>query len=105
MNLLSAASFCEHEVESGTLRINFHDHVKPCVTGDTKIRFVSQKLPKKYDKASFYFWFNTTFIENGKLFIERELLDNPHFSKYNNKYDSDFGVTVLFDQHQRHVLV
>lgn len=100
-NLSSCASVCTVVYTDHTLIIEFLDHVKPAVTGDIKIRFKSSKLPVKYDKASFYFWFNTIFVRDGELYIERDMLDNPHFTKYNKVYGEGFGVTVLFDQRQQ----
>ena len=105
-NLLSVQDICTVMLDAdGSLVIDFLDHVKPCVTGDIKIRFKSPKLPIKYDKASFYFWFNSIFVRNGELRIEREMLDNPHFTKYNKVYDEGFAVTVKFDMNQKQRLV
>ena len=104
-NLASCNSVCTVSYQEETLCIDFLDHVKPCVTGDIKIRFKSPKLPIKYDKASFYFWFNTIFVRGGELYIEREMLDNPHFAKYNKIYKDTFGVTVLFDPKQQQRLI
>uniref|UniRef100_A0A673ATA5 Phosphatidylinositol 3,4,5-trisphosphate 3-phosphatase TPTE2-like n=1 Tax=Sphaeramia orbicularis TaxID=375764 RepID=A0A673ATA5_9TELE len=53
-------------------------------------------LPKGYEDVPFYFWFNTSFIENNKLFLPREELDNPHKAKTWNLYKEDFGVTMSF---------
>ena len=104
-NLLSVDDICSVELKEGDLWIEFLDHVKPCVTGDIKIRFKSPKLPIKYDKASFYFWFNSLFVRNGELHIEREMIDNPHFTKYNKIYDENFAVTIKFDMIQKQRLV
>ena len=104
-NLMSCSSLCKVSNNDGDLVIEFHDQAKPCVTGDTKIRFKSPNLPIKYDKASFYFWFNTTFVKGGEVRIEREMLDNPHFVKYNKVYDENFAVTVVFDSKQQQRLV
>ena len=38
-------------------------------------------MPKNYEKCPFYFWFHTGFVEEGKLVLGREELDNPHKSK------------------------
>ncbi|XP_063689955.1 phosphatidylinositol 3,4,5-trisphosphate 3-phosphatase TPTE2-like [Bolinopsis microptera] len=104
-NLASCSSVCKVSFQEDILSIDFLDHVKPCVTGDIKVRFKSPKLPIKYDKASFYLWFNTIFVRGGELFVEREMLDNPHFTKYNKIYNENFGVTVSFDQKQQQRLI
>lgn len=69
----------------------------PVVTGDVKVMFESSAgLPKGYEDCPFYFWFNTSFIENNRLFLSREELDNPHKSKTWDIYKEDFGVTLSF---------
>uniref|UniRef100_A0A1A8PPK2 Transmembrane phosphatase with tensin homology n=2 Tax=Nothobranchius rachovii TaxID=451742 RepID=A0A1A8PPK2_9TELE len=72
-------------------------HSGPVVEGDVKVMFESSSgLPKGYEDVPFYFWFNTSFIADNKLFLPREELDNPHKSKTWNLYKEDFGVTVFF---------
>ncbi|XP_067290086.1 putative tyrosine-protein phosphatase TPTE [Pseudorasbora parva] len=69
----------------------------PVVTGDVKVMFESSAgLPKGYEDCPFYFWFNTSFVENNRLYLSREELDNPHKSKTWDIYKEDFGVTVSF---------
>uniref|UniRef100_A0AAY4AAQ8 Phosphatidylinositol-3,4,5-trisphosphate 3-phosphatase n=1 Tax=Denticeps clupeoides TaxID=299321 RepID=A0AAY4AAQ8_9TELE len=68
----------------------------PVVSGDVKVMFESSGLPKGYEDCPFYFWFNTSFIENNRLFLSREELDNPHKSKTWGIYKEDFGVTLAF---------
>ncbi|KAJ7997568.1 hypothetical protein DPEC_G00230350 [Dallia pectoralis] len=69
----------------------------PVVNGDVKVMFESSAgLPKGYEDCPFYFWFNTSFIENHKLFLSREELDNPHKAKTWDLYKEDFGVTLSF---------
>ncbi|KAK3522178.1 hypothetical protein QTP70_026994 [Hemibagrus guttatus] len=69
----------------------------PVVCGDVKVMFESSAgLPKGYEDCPFYFWFNTSFIENNRLYLSREELDNPHKSKTWDIYKEDFGVTVSF---------
>uniref|UniRef100_A0A669EFN6 Transmembrane phosphatase with tensin homology n=1 Tax=Oreochromis niloticus TaxID=8128 RepID=A0A669EFN6_ORENI len=38
----------------------------PVVEGDVKVMFESSGLPKGYEDVPFYFWFNTSFIEDNK---------------------------------------
>lgn len=69
----------------------------PVVTGDVKVMFESSAgLPKGYEDCPFYFWFNTSFVENNRLYLSREELDNPHKSKTWDIYKEDFGMTVSF---------
>uniref|UniRef100_A0A4W4GFE0 Transmembrane phosphatase with tensin homology n=1 Tax=Electrophorus electricus TaxID=8005 RepID=A0A4W4GFE0_ELEEL len=71
----------------------------PVVCGDVKVMFESSSgLPKGYEDCPFYFWFNTSFIENNRLYLSREELDNPHKSKTWDIYKEDFGVTVIFTE-------
>uniref|UniRef100_A0A667XUD9 Transmembrane phosphatase with tensin homology n=1 Tax=Myripristis murdjan TaxID=586833 RepID=A0A667XUD9_9TELE len=55
-----------------------------------------QGLPKGYEDCPFYFWFNTSFIQDNKLFLPREELDNPHKAKTWDIYKQDFGITMFF---------
>uniref|UniRef100_A0A8C4H5U6 Transmembrane phosphatase with tensin homology n=1 Tax=Dicentrarchus labrax TaxID=13489 RepID=A0A8C4H5U6_DICLA len=70
----------------------------PVVEGDVKVMFESSGLPKGYEDVPFYFWFNTSFIEDNKLFLPREELDNPHKPKTWDLYKEDFGVTMFFSE-------
>uniref|UniRef100_A0A669DLM0 Transmembrane phosphatase with tensin homology n=1 Tax=Oreochromis niloticus TaxID=8128 RepID=A0A669DLM0_ORENI len=71
----------------------------PVVEGDVKVMFESSAgLPKGYEDVPFYFWFNTSFIEDNKLFLPREELDNPHKPKTWDLYKEDFGVTMYFSE-------
>ncbi|KAG7217230.1 hypothetical protein INR49_027774, partial [Caranx melampygus] len=57
-------------------------------------------IPKGYEDVPFYFWFNTSFIEENKYAVSTpEELDNPHKPKTWDLYKSDFGVTI-----SRHLL-
>ncbi|XP_038821391.1 putative tyrosine-protein phosphatase TPTE isoform X3 [Salvelinus namaycush] len=71
----------------------------PVVNGDVKVMFESSAgLPKGYEDCPFYFWFNTSFIENNRLVLSREELDNPHKAKTWDLYKEDFGVTLSFSE-------
>lgn len=71
----------------------------PVVEGDVKVMFESSAgLPKGYEDVPFYFWFNTSFIENDSLHLPREELDNPHKPKVWHLYKEDFGVTMYFSE-------
>ncbi|KFP06891.1 Phosphatidylinositol 3,4,5-trisphosphate 3-phosphatase TPTE2, partial [Calypte anna] len=55
-----------------------------------------EDLPKGYDDCPFFFWFNTSFIENNRLYLPRNELDNPHKSKTWKVYSETFAVEVNF---------
>uniref|UniRef100_A0A665TVP5 Phosphatidylinositol 3,4,5-trisphosphate 3-phosphatase TPTE2-like n=1 Tax=Echeneis naucrates TaxID=173247 RepID=A0A665TVP5_ECHNA len=52
------------------VQIHLHTHQVilngPVVDGDVKVMFESSGLPKGYEDVPFYFWFNTSFIEDNK---------------------------------------
>ncbi|KAI1893628.1 hypothetical protein AGOR_G00125670 [Albula goreensis] len=69
----------------------------PVVSGDVKVMFESSAgLPKGYENCPFYFWFNTSFVENNSLYLSRDELDNPHKPKTWDIYKEDFGLTLSF---------
>ncbi|XP_074843256.1 phosphatidylinositol 3,4,5-trisphosphate 3-phosphatase TPTE2-like isoform X2 [Carettochelys insculpta] len=69
----------------------------PVISGDVKVRFESQTdLPKGYDDCPFFFWFNTSFIENNRLHLPRNELDNPHKPKTWKIYREKFAVELNF---------
>ncbi|KAM9389223.1 phosphatidylinositol 3,4,5-trisphosphate 3-phosphatase TPTE2-like [Phaethornis superciliosus] len=83
--------------ESDTVVIGLED--SPVISGDVKVRFESRSdLPKGYDDCPFFFWFNTSFIENNRLYLPRNELDNPHKSKTWKVYSETFAVEVNFTE-------
>uniref|UniRef100_F7DBQ4 Transmembrane phosphoinositide 3-phosphatase and tensin homolog 2 n=1 Tax=Xenopus tropicalis TaxID=8364 RepID=F7DBQ4_XENTR len=70
----------------------------PVISGDIKIRFESSaNIPKGYDDCAFYFWFNTSFIENSRLYLSKNELDNPHKEKSGKIYKENFAVELNFE--------
>ncbi|KAG8452784.1 hypothetical protein GDO86_004541 [Hymenochirus boettgeri] len=70
----------------------------PIISGDIKIRFESNtNLPKGYDDCPFYFWFNSSFIENNRLYLSKNELDNPHKEKSGKIYKQNFAVELHFE--------
>ncbi|NP_001090072.1 transmembrane phosphoinositide 3-phosphatase and tensin homolog 2 L homeolog [Xenopus laevis] len=70
----------------------------PVISGDIKIRFeFSTNLPKGYDDCAIYFWFNTCFIENSRLYLSKNELDNPHKEKSGKIYKENFAVELNFE--------
>ncbi|KAM6291833.1 phosphatidylinositol 3,4,5-trisphosphate 3-phosphatase TPTE2-like isoform 1-T1 [Porphyrio hochstetteri] len=85
------------DLESDSVVIGLED--SPVISGDVKVRFESHSdLPKGYDDCPFFFWFNTSFIENNRLYLPRNELDNPHKSKTWKVYRETFGVEVNFTE-------
>ncbi|KAM6098942.1 phosphatidylinositol 3,4,5-trisphosphate 3-phosphatase TPTE2-like isoform 1-T1 [Theristicus caerulescens] len=83
--------------ESDSVVIGLED--SPVISGDVKVRFESHSdLPKGYDACPFFFWFNTSFIENNRLYLPRNELDNPHKSKTWKVYSETFAVEVNFTE-------
>ncbi|XP_053400347.1 phosphatidylinositol 3,4,5-trisphosphate 3-phosphatase TPTE2-like [Mercenaria mercenaria] len=85
-----------------------HDRDNDCVTitlknavtlaDDVKVRFFStKKFPKVYDHCAFYFWFHTSFIENNKLRLPRDEIDNPHKKAAQKVFREKFAVEVNFE--------
>uniref|UniRef100_A0A7N4PKW0 Phosphatidylinositol-3,4,5-trisphosphate 3-phosphatase n=1 Tax=Sarcophilus harrisii TaxID=9305 RepID=A0A7N4PKW0_SARHA len=84
-----------HDVENNLINIKLK--TCPDLSGDVKIKFFSSSaLPKLYEKCPFFFCFNTAFIENNRLYLSRNELDNPHKQKTWHIYLEDFAVELLF---------
>lgn len=71
----------------------------PNIEGDIKIMFKtnSKKIPIGYDKCPFYFWFYTSFVEDNRLYIPRDELDNPHKKKTHDVFRDNFAVELSFE--------
>ncbi|XP_076800639.1 phosphatidylinositol 3,4,5-trisphosphate 3-phosphatase TPTE2-like [Clavelina lepadiformis] len=71
----------------------------PSLAGDVKVRFTStaKNLPRGYDNCAFYFWFNTSFVEDDTLSLSREELDNPHKKKTWHIFQEDFSIDLKFE--------
>ena len=69
----------------------------PTLDGDVRVLFQTKNriAPKNYEKAPFYFWFNTAFVQD-RLILKREDLDNPHKSKTWKYFHDNFTVDVSF---------
>lgn len=71
----------------------------PVLLGDVKLRFstTSKNVPRGYENCPFYFWFHTSFIEDYRLLIKRDQLDNPHKQKTWKTFREKFAVELLFN--------
>lgn len=70
----------------------------PLLIGDVRFKFHchSSKVPKGYESCAFYFWLNTSFVNEKVLSFTREALDNPHKMKTWKIYSPKFKVTLTF---------
>uniref|UniRef100_A0A8I5SYK4 Transmembrane phosphoinositide 3-phosphatase and tensin homolog 2 n=1 Tax=Pongo abelii TaxID=9601 RepID=A0A8I5SYK4_PONAB len=85
-----------HDIETDKVLIDVFDG--PLLYDDVKVQFFSSNLPKYYDNCPFFFWFNTSFIQNNRLYLPRNELDNPHKQKAWKIYPSEFAVEILFGE-------
>ncbi|XP_071064386.1 phosphatidylinositol 3,4,5-trisphosphate 3-phosphatase TPTE2-like [Dasypus novemcinctus] len=70
----------------------------PILYDDVKVKFFSSSdIPKYYDNCPFFFWFHTSFIQNNRLYLPRNELDNPHKPKTWKIYSQDFAVELYFE--------
>uniref|UniRef100_A0A452QUZ1 C2 tensin-type domain-containing protein n=1 Tax=Ursus americanus TaxID=9643 RepID=A0A452QUZ1_URSAM len=95
----SASKNCQilHDVETDSVIIHLSNC--PPVCDDVKVQFFSSSdLPKYYDNCPFFFWFHTSFIQNNRLYLPRNELDNPHKQKTWKIYRPEFAVEVYFDE-------
>ena len=58
---------------------------------------MQKNLPRGYDNCAFYFWFNTSFVEDDTLSLSREELDNPHKKKTWHIFQEDFSIDLKFE--------
>ncbi|XP_042301407.1 phosphatidylinositol 3,4,5-trisphosphate 3-phosphatase TPTE2-like isoform X1 [Sceloporus undulatus] len=71
----------------------------PLVSNDVKVRFESSSdIPKGYDDCIFFFWFNTSFIEDNRLYIPRNELDNLHKPRMWKVFRENFAVELNFSE-------
>ncbi len=69
----------------------------PSLDGDIRVLFQthSKSVPKGYEKAPFYFWFNSAFVQQ-KMVLHRHDLDNPHKPKTWHCFRESFRLEVTF---------
>ncbi|XP_047579216.1 phosphatidylinositol 3,4,5-trisphosphate 3-phosphatase TPTE2-like [Lutra lutra] len=95
----SASKNCRilHDAETDSVAIHLSNC--PPLYDDVKVQFFSSSdLPKYYDNCPFFFWFNTSFLQNNRLFLPRDQLDNPHKKKTWKIYRQEFAVELYFDE-------
>nr|XP_020643674.1 phosphatidylinositol 3,4,5-trisphosphate 3-phosphatase TPTE2-like isoform X1 [Pogona vitticeps]XP_020643675.1 phosphatidylinositol 3,4,5-trisphosphate 3-phosphatase TPTE2-like isoform X1 [Pogona vitticeps] len=71
----------------------------PIVRNDVKVRFeTSSDIPKGYDDCPFFFWFHTAFIEDNRLYIPRNEVDNLHKPRMWKIFREKFAVELNFTE-------
>ncbi|XP_074073315.1 phosphatidylinositol 3,4,5-trisphosphate 3-phosphatase TPTE2-like [Macrotis lagotis] len=93
----SSSKNCQIYLNNDTNSITIELNDCPYISGDIRVKFSSSSaLPQLYEKCAFFFWFNTAFIENNRLYLTRNELDNPHKPKTWHIYREDFAVELWF---------
>ncbi|XP_037383135.1 phosphatidylinositol 3,4,5-trisphosphate 3-phosphatase TPTE2-like isoform X4 [Talpa occidentalis] len=72
----------------------------PPLYDDVKVQFLCSNLPKYYDNCPFFFWFHTSFIEDNRLYLSRNEVDNLHKPKAWKIYPPKFAIEIYFDDVQ-----
>ncbi|XP_037599378.1 phosphatidylinositol 3,4,5-trisphosphate 3-phosphatase TPTE2-like isoform X3 [Cebus imitator] len=85
-----------HDAETDRVIIDIFNC--PPLYHDVKVRFFSSVLPKYYDNCPFFFWFHTSFIQDNRLYLPRNELDNPHKQKTWKIYPPEFAVEIIFEE-------
>jgi hypothetical protein len=65
------------------------------ISGDIKIEFYHKNPLLKKEKL-FHFWFNTAFVENMNLKLEKAEIDKAHKDKSHKLFDKDFYIELQF---------
>nr|XP_028693021.1 phosphatidylinositol 3,4,5-trisphosphate 3-phosphatase TPTE2-like isoform X2 [Macaca mulatta] len=70
----------------------------PPLYDDVKVQVSSSDFPKYYHNYPFFFWFNTSLIQNNRLYLQRNELDNLHKQKTWKMYQPQYAVETYFDE-------
>jgi len=93
----------DYNPEQDHLQVKVHNC--PPLAGDVRVLFqtTSPGVPRGYENAPWYFWFNSSFLsadeESGRpcLRLAREQVDNPHKAKTWHCFRPNFHVTCWFE--------
>ena len=79
----------------------------PTLSGDVRLKFncKTKSVPRAYEDCAFYFWFNTSFIEDRQLRLDRTELDNPHKPKTWSVYRENFAIELIFEWFSQKVFI
>ncbi|BFZ15305.1 hypothetical protein BsWGS_18344 [Bradybaena similaris] len=90
---------CETQKDAASDTLVIRPKNCPSIQGDIKIMFKThnKQIPIGYDKCPFYFWFYTSFVEDNRLCIPRDELDNPHKKKTHHIFRDHFAVELNFE--------
>ncbi|XP_054983129.1 phosphatidylinositol 3,4,5-trisphosphate 3-phosphatase TPTE2-like [Sorex araneus] len=93
----SSSKNCKIYHDAETDRVIIKLQSCPPLYDDVKVKFLTPNIPTYYDNCAFFFWFHTSFIQNNRLYLSRNDLDNPHKPKTWKVYRPEFAVEVYFD--------
>ncbi|XP_022348291.1 phosphatidylinositol 3,4,5-trisphosphate 3-phosphatase TPTE2-like [Enhydra lutris kenyoni] len=94
----SASKNCRMLHDAETDSVTIHLSNCPPLYDDVKVQFFSSSdLPKYYDNCPF-FLLVPSFVQNNRLFLPRDQLDNPHKKKTWKIYHQEFAVELYFDE-------
>ncbi|XP_044106234.1 phosphatidylinositol 3,4,5-trisphosphate 3-phosphatase TPTE2-like [Neovison vison] len=95
----SASKNCQILLDAETNSVTIHLSNCPPLYDDIKVQFFSSSdLPKYYDNCPFFFWFHTSFVQNNRLYLPRNEIDNPHKKKTWKIYREEFAVELYFEE-------
>ena len=99
---LNDASKCEHHYDArkDLVVVNLTTSTPSrLVDRDTKFMFhcSTRGVPVGYDDCAFFFWIHTHFVEDNRVTLSREQLDNPHKQKTWAVWRDNFAVEVEFE--------
>ncbi|XP_070553126.1 phosphatidylinositol 3,4,5-trisphosphate 3-phosphatase TPTE2-like [Ptychodera flava] len=78
-------------------------HNSPFLTGDVKLVCYSssRNVPTGHGNCVFYVWFNTRFIEDNALHLQRSQIDNLHLESSGKVFKDNFSIKLTFsDLHE-----
>lgn len=96
---LANSSNCKYSFDSDKNHAIIDEIKCDALSEEIKVMFYStnKDVPKHYDDCAFFFTFHTSFVEDNRLYIPRNELDNPHKEKFWNVYNDKFAVELFFE--------
>ncbi|XP_072870472.1 phosphatidylinositol 3,4,5-trisphosphate 3-phosphatase TPTE2-like isoform X1 [Chlorocebus sabaeus] len=85
-----------HDIETDRVIIDVFNC--PPLYDDVKVQVSSSDFPRYYHNYPFFFWFNTSLIQNNRLYLQRNELDNLHKQKTWKMYQPQYAVETYFDE-------
>eukprot|EP01110_Echinostelium_bisporum_P012626 TRINITY_DN7411_c0_g1_i1.p1 TRINITY_DN7411_c0_g1~~TRINITY_DN7411_c0_g1_i1.p1 ORF type:complete len:374 (-),score=134.88 TRINITY_DN7411_c0_g1_i1:22-1143(-) len=66
------------------------------LSGDAKLDFTEKHLGS--EGKLFHFWFNTTFVKDCRVVIQKAGIDKAHKDKHHKLFDENFRVELVFEE-------